>query len=353
MASQGRLMFTAQPIFAMYLAVGLLAWIPNQYKKIVTGVIVGVIGFIALFAASKTIAAAYLPPAPITESQLPTDLKPIRARLAPGAELIGYKVESPNRVTPNDSVIVTLYWRCIAPMNVDHNLFLHVLGQQRALVGNIDTWTGGGLRSTSLWRVGEIYKDRYVIALDPKAQTPSKLSLDVALWEKDSSQKLPITDQTGTVLKSVTVDVGVLDSIQPLSATPQVRADSTLEGGINFIGYDLPANPSSSQPITLALYWSTSSPLQNDYTVFVHIFDSQGKRVAQADAPPLTGDWLTSMWQVNRVVIDPHTFTLPAGQYTIRIGLYDPKTIEPLPAFKADGGEWNDRAIELQVITIK
>ncbi|MBI5349618.1 MAG: DUF2142 domain-containing protein [Chloroflexi bacterium] len=346
---QGRLMFTTLPILSMYLAAGLLAWSPAKQRKIVSGVIIGVIGFIVVFAASNTVAASYLPPAPITESQLPPDLKP---RLVPGVELIGYKVESPPRVTPNDSVIVTLYWRSLTPMNADYNLFLHLLGQRQTLVGNVDTWTGGGLRPTSLWRVGEIYKDRYVIALDPKSQTPSKLLLDVAMWEKDSSQKLPITDEKGNVLKSVTFDVGSLDSALPLMTTPQARADSTLEGGINLIGYDLPANPTASQPITLTLYWSTSSPIQNDYTVFVHVFDSQGKRIAQADAPPMNGDWLTSMWRANRIVIDPHTFSLPSGQYTIRVGMYDPVTVEPLPAFKTDGSEWKDWAIEVGRLTV-
>ena len=350
---QGRLMFTTLPILSMYLAAGLLAWSPAKQKKIVTGVIVGVIGFIAVVTASNTVAAAYLPPAPMTESQLPSDLKLIRARLAPGVELIGYKVESPHRVTPNDSVIVTLYWRSLAPMSADYNLFLHLLGQKQTLVGNVDTWTGGGLRPTSLWRIGEVYKDRYMIALDPKSKTPSKLLLDVAMWEKDSSQKLPIADDKGNVLKSVTVDVGFLDSAQPLIATPQARADSTLEGGIKLIGYDLPANPIASQPLTLTLYWSTSSPIQNDYTVFVHVFDSQGKRVAQADAPPMNGDWLTSMWQTNRAVIDPHTLTLPSGHYTIRVGMYDPQTIEPLPAFRSDGSEWQDRAVEVGRITVR
>jgi len=349
---QGRLMFTTLPIISMYLAAGLLAWSPAKHRKIVASVIIGAIGFITLFTASNTVAAAYLPPAPITESQLPSDLKPIRARLAPGVELIGYKVESPQRVTPNDSIIVTLYWRSLVPMSADYNLFLHLLGQKQTLVGNVDTWTGGGLRPTSLWRVGEIYKDRCVIALDPKSKTPSKLLLDIAMWEKDSNQKLPITDEKGNVLKSVTVDVGLLDSAQPLIATPQARADSTLEGGINFVGYDLPANPTAGQPITLTLYWSTSSLIQNDYTVFVHVFDSQGKRVAQADSPPMNGDWLTSMWQTNRIVVDPHTFTLPSGQYTIRVGMYDPQTVEPLPAFRADGSEWQDRAIEVGRITV-
>ena len=48
---QGRLMFTTLPIISMYLAAGLLAWSPAKHRKIVSSVIIGVIGFIALFTA--------------------------------------------------------------------------------------------------------------------------------------------------------------------------------------------------------------------------------------------------------------------------------------------------------------
>ena len=32
--------------------------------------------------------------------------------------------------------------------------------------------------------------------------------------------------------------------------------------------------------------------------------------------------------------------------------MYDPTTVEPLPAFRSDGSEWNERAIEVGKITI-
>ncbi|MBI5712875.1 MAG: hypothetical protein HZC38_05555 [Chloroflexi bacterium] len=51
-------------------------------------------------------------------------------------------------------------------------------------------------------------------------------------------------------------------------------------------------------------------------------------------------------------MIDPHTFSLPSGQYTIRVGMYDPTTVEPLPAFRSDGSEWKDWAIEVGRITV-
>lgn len=354
MASQGRLMFTCLAPLAAYLAAGLLAWVPRRYARFAVAALVGLLGFTALFTAARNVAAAYLPPAPIAESQLPADLRPVHANLAPGAELIGYTLDSIERLAPGDSLRVTLYWRALAPMPKDYNLFLHVLGQHRALVGNIDTWPGGGLRPTSFWRPGEIYPDPYVIALDPKANTPTRLWLDVAMWDTDPAQPIPITDAGGRILPTVIVPVGLLDSSQPPAAAPTIRLDSTLEGGLALSGFDLPSAIAAGQPATLTLYWQTANALSADYTVFIHVLDSAGQPAAQADGPPLDGDWPTSAWLPNRAIVDSHTFTIPApGRYTLRVGLYDPATVIPLIAFRADGSEWPDRAIELPAITVK
>ena len=354
MASQGRLMFTCLAPLAVYLAAGLLAWVPRRYARLAVAALVGLLGFTALLTAARNVAAAYLPPAPVAESQLPADLRPVHANLTPGAELIGYTLDSIERLAPGDSLRVTLYWRALAPMPKDYNLFLHVLGQRRALVGNIDTWPGGGLRPTSFWVPGSIYPDTYVITLDSKANTPTLLRLDVAMWDTDPAQPFPITDAGGRILPTVIVPVGLLDSSQPPAAAPATRLDSTLEGGLALSGFDLPSTVTAGQPATLTLYWQTANALSADYTVFIHVLDSAGQPAAQADGPPLDGDWPTSAWLPNRTVVDSHTFTIPMpGRYTLRVGLYDPATVIPLVAFRADGSEWPDRAIELPIITVK
>ena len=240
-------------------------------------------------------------------------------------------------------------------MDKDYNLFLHVLGQSRALVGSVDTWPGGGLRPTSFWKTGDIYRDTYVIQLDSNAATPSKLWLDLAMWDRDPGQPLPITGLDSAPIPSVIVPVGRIDSPEPLTATPANPVGSTLEGGITLIGFDLPQSlrEASNLPITMSLYWQTSEPLAADYTVFIHLTDANGGQLA-ADGPPLNGDWPTSAWQANRLVVDSHTLVFPApGDYTIRVGLYDPATVIPLAAFRADGSEWPDWAIELTTVSVK
>ncbi len=353
-AMQGRLSFTTLAPVAFYLATGLLAWIPKRYSQLFTGVLVGGLGFIALFVAANTVAAAYLPPAPLAASQLPADLRPINARLAPGAELIGYTLNSPARLNPGDSLVVTLYWRAAAPITADYNLFLHLLGQGRTLIGSIDTWPGGGLRPTSFWKPGDIYPDPYVIQIDSKAAPPSTLWLDVALWDSDPARPLPVATLAGDPIPSVSVAAGLLDSPQPIPISAAQFARSTLEGGFILLGYTLPSTLAVNRPANLTLYWQATESISIDYTVFVHLVDAAGVTVAQADGPPQNGDWPTSAWQVGYPVVDTHPLIIPApGQYRLRVGLYDPDTVTPLIAYRADGTEWPDRAIELGVVAVK
>ena len=69
-----------------------------------------------------------------------------------------------------------------------------------------------------------------------------------------------------------------------------------------------------------------------DYTIFVHVLDGQGQLRSQADSPPMAGKYPTSVWDAGEVIEDIHTLSLPtdlpAGEYRIAIGLYDPETGE-------------------------
>jgi len=104
----------------------------------------------------------------------------------------------------------------------------------------------------------------------------------------------------------------------------------------------------------LTLYWQTSETPALDYTVFIHIVDEAGQVVTQGDGPPVGGFWPTSVWGPGQAVTDTHRLTVPkAGTYRVLVGLYDPATVTPLAAFKAEGSEWPDRAVELALLKVK
>ena len=98
---------------------------------------------------------------------------------------------------------------------------------------------------------------------------------------------------------------------------------------VSLEGYGWQVDP---QAIALTLRWATDDSLDTDYTVFVHLVDPADgdRRVAQGDAPPLSGQWPTSLWLPGMALDDTHLVPLPpnlaAGTYDLLVGLYDPAT---------------------------
>jgi hypothetical protein len=109
-----------------------------------------------------------------------------------------------------------------------------------------------------------------------------------------------------------------------------------LADNITFLGYDLsPLSPTPGETITITLYWQAEDNPTLDYTVFVQLLDAGGMQVAGADGPPANGDFPTDWWRAGDMVTDNHLMQIPTeiepGNYTILIGMYDPKTGQRLP----------------------
>jgi 4-amino-4-deoxy-L-arabinose transferase-like glycosyltransferase len=95
------------------------------------------------------------------------------------------------------------------------------------------------------------------------------------------------------------------------------------------------------ETVNLTFYWQADRPVTDNYKVFVHLLDSKGTTVAQRDTPPLTGSYPTSQWRQGELVIDPAPLAVPAslppGDYTLEIGLYQETTMARLPVTTPDG----------------
>lgn len=79
--------------------------------------------------------------------------------------------------------------------------------------------------------------------------------------------------------------------------------------------------------IGLAFEWEAVAEIDGRYKVFIHLLNSDGVLVAQRDAEPVGNLKPTDGWEVGEVVLDQHGVLipagLPAGQYTLVMGLYD------------------------------
>jgi hypothetical protein len=104
--------------------------------------------------------------------------------------------------------------------------------------------------------------------------------------------------------------------------------------GMRLRGYGLEARTvRSTGALTLTLEWVSRAREGQDYALFAHVFDASGTRVGQVDVPP--GGAPTSRWEpghyvslVQRIPLPPD---LPAGEYRVAIGVYDPQTSIRLP----------------------
>jgi hypothetical protein len=120
--------------------------------------------------------------------------------------------------------------------------------------------------------------------------------------------------------------LGVVEARQFTVLSLDERLDANFGGQLRLVGYnfDVPTN-------TLSLVWQAVPAVGVDYTVFVHLVDTAGNRLAGIDGqPPLP----TSQWVRDEVVIDeravPIPEDLPPGEYRLVVGLYRADTGERL-----------------------
>ncbi len=104
--------------------------------------------------------------------------------------------------------------------------------------------------------------------------------------------------------------------------------------------------------LQLKMYWQSSAILDQDYTVFTQLLDSNGALVASQDNQPLAGYFPTSQWPINELVTDILRLPLPdnlsSGEYTLISGMYLLETLERLPLTNG-GGDY----LTLTTITIE
>jgi len=117
--------------------------------------------------------------------------------------------------------------------------------------------------------------------------------------------------------------------------------EAVLGGKVRLYGYSLDGAGAPGQSLVLSLYWETVAPMGQDYSLFIHVLDSQGRRIAQWDGPPLGRYLATSRWNPGRrlrgeypVPVPPDT---PQGAYRLSVGLYDWRTLDRLPVTDGAG----------------
>lgn len=154
------------------------------------------------------------------------------------------------------------------------------------------------------------------------------------------------------IMPQIETDGGWLLPDPPPASLEVEEVSYTLGDAVELIGYErLPADLQVGEPALIRLYWRPLRESSAYAKVFVHMIDERGQLVAQHDAQPVNDAYPIPIWQPGTIIVDEHTLAiptdLPAGAYTLVVGLYDPDSLERWPVMGPDGQDVPERGIVL------
>lgn len=102
-------------------------------------------------------------------------------------------------------------------------------------------------------------------------------------------------------------------------APPTIVVDQPY-GPLQLLGYDWQPGADNVQ---VTLHWQVQAAIAADYTTTVQLFDANGEKVAQNDAPAGGVYYPTSLWKPGEVLVERHQLTIAnKTPITILIGMY-------------------------------
>lgn len=143
---------------------------------------------------------------PLQESEGYVISRPYAADFGGRVALLGYNL-SQSAIDAEGTIRLSLYWQATAKMGKDYTVFTHLLDVENRIWAQKDNQPRGGAYPTSIWEVGEIVRDEYLLVLRPGAPG-GKYRLEIGLYDLDTGERLPLLDEGGQAID----DKVILDS---------------------------------------------------------------------------------------------------------------------------------------------
>lgn len=219
-----------------------------------------------------------------------------------GLKLVGYRVP-PTPVAAGDEVEVRLGWEVTAPLTQPVEVKL-TIGNESASAPVI------AADALTLAQPGDRFLTVQRIRTAPDAT--GQLPLTVAVADQPAG--------------STTVQVqGRPINYSPLPAATAL--DARFGEGFELRGATLqPDRAAPGATANVRLVWHSTSDRPGRYKVFIHLLDERGDVVAQHDGEPQLNALPTTRWASGEYLEDAHPLqlpaNLPAGNYTVRVGMY-------------------------------
>jgi hypothetical protein len=334
--NQGRLLFPAISALSILFLLGLTGFFPRRLAFIPPVVVSVGLLVLAIVAPVRYIVPAYAHPPAGQQLAIDNPAEGMPVRFGDKIELLDYTI-SPTEIKPGSVIHLSFDWRGLAEMDTSYKLFAHILGYDGERLTQLDTIPYRGRFATLLWQPGHTFRDEYDLFITGKAR-PSlgQIQIGFFAWD-DPGERLSAFTASGQ-------PIGDHIELAPFKIAPKkieppeipLPLDIGFGEAIRLGGYALsPSAARAGELLTLTLYWEAKAPVNEDYSIFIHVLDRNGEIVTQQDMPPQGGNYPTSIWGAGEFITDEHTLMLPpdlpAGDYTLALGLYQPQSGQRLP----------------------
>ena len=252
-------------------------------------------------------------------------------------------------VRPGHNLPLTLYWQT---NEVQTGLRYELTVQDRN--GDILRTQSGkpGADWLEKWSANTLFRENTGLYFPPQTE-PGIYSLHLQFFQDETLVPgrpywQPWSSESNKISK-ITVEPWPLETELPVNAVP---VNAEFGEAIELHSYQLQQNEDA---LDLVLYWQATAVPEKNLFTFVHLTDETGNIIAQIDFVPVSGLRPTAGWRVGEVITDPYALALPAdlpaGEYQLAVGLFDPETFER-PFVIQQGQEQPDNQIVLTQITL-
>jgi hypothetical protein len=228
-------------------------------------------------------------------------------------------------------------------------------------VGEIDyAFTTDSHLLTPLWRPGEVIVERFELAL-PLDLPAGRLPLRVGIANLSSGTRSePVSLGELAVTEEVVGGLarpgdGVWEWLLANFGQRVGVDDVMVRGGKEKRAavWEEPIVLEPGEMLDVVIRWRCLAPVEESYTVFVHLMDGADQVVDQTDYTPLGGSYPTHLWipkwLPGQTALDPYRLKIPPGappgNYYLEIGLYAMTSQQRIYQYDRDGNLVGDRLV--------
>ncbi len=242
----------------------------------------------------------------------------------------------PTTAKPGVPATITFLWQATRAIDREYQVEIQIRNSGGNIFATLLAAPARGIYPTTRWQPNEIIRDPQSITL--RGNTPDgDYRIVATLIDSVNNARVNSIDVGSINVKGRPHYFG--------APSPSFKADARFGAVAQLVGYDF-----SNRRIVL--YWRASASTETSYKIFLHLIDSGGKLIAQRDQIPGVGAFPTTSWVAGEYLVDVYDIDAPPGEYTIRVGMYDPATNLRLPVLDPSNlpvGDYSELATRFRV----